>query len=245
MGKLKKTVDLAIIPIESIAFGVRYQPRYEVMDQVGAIIDRILRSNGTPFGPTTFPLIHREPGAHVILNPDTESELRLTERDAILQMKIDTRKTPDIENLAEHYAKFVLDTLRDVAHLSSIVRYGVLFKLQECHSTLQETPAEHFIQPDFKDTRSLSLRFTRRLPVMEALARRDVNDYRNVIYTVKQTEEGEVRFWVDYQEYFKPELSAREWAQRPFIKFVDDGIKYFLEEYQRWLRKLTEKTEAA
>jgi len=245
MHKEEKPAGLVPIPIEGIAFGVRYQPRYEVMDRIGTIVDRILRSRGTPFGSKTFPLIKREPGEHALWNPDTGNELRLTERDAILQMKIDSRKTPDIQNLAEHYVTFVLDTLRDVSNLSLIVRYGVLFRLQECHASLKETPAEHFIQPDFPDTRSLSLRFTRRLPVMEALHRKGVNDYRNIIYTVKQTEEGEVTISVDYQEYFSPELGTKEWSQKPFTKFVGDGIRYFVSEFQNWLKKLTVKAEAA
>jgi len=245
MRKNEKPVGLVAIPIERIAFGIRYQRRYEVMDRVGAIVDRILHSSGTPFGPSKFPYINREPELHVLLNPDTKEELRLTESDAILEMKIDSRKTSDIKTLAEHYAAFVLDALRDIARLSSIVRYGVLFRLQECHSSLQETPAEHFIKPDFQDTRSLSLRFTRRLAVMEALARKNVNDYKNVIYTVKQTEEGKVKIWIDYQEYFSPELNSKEWSQRPFTNFVDHGIEYFLGEFQGWLRTLTKKTEAA
>ena len=245
MRKDEKPVGLVPIPIEGIAFGVRYQPRYEVMDRVGAIVDQTLRSSGTPFGSKTFPLIRREPGEHVLFNPETGNELRLTESDAILQMKIDTRKTSDIETLAGHYTMFILDTLRDVSSLKSIIRYGVLFRLQECRASLQETPAEHFIQPDFHDARSLSLRFTRRLPVMEALARKKVNDYRNIIYTVKQTEEGEVRIWVDYQEYFNPELNDKEWLQKPFTDFVGRGVEYFLSEFQNWLKKLTKKAEAA
>lgn len=245
MRKEEKPASLVPIAVEGIAFGVRNQPRYEVMDHIGIIIDRILRSSGTPFGSSTFPLIMREPGEHVLINRDTENSLRLTESDAILEMKINSRKTSDIQTLAEHFSAFVLDTLRDVAHLSSIIRYGVLFRLQECRSSLRETPAEHFIQQDFKDARSLSLRFTKRLPVLEALVRKNVNDYRNVIYTIKQTEEGEVRIWIDYQEYFEPELNPKEWSEKPFPEFVNRGITYFLGEFQNWLRRLTTKLEAA
>lgn len=245
MSKNKKTIDLAAIPIDRLAFGVRYQPHYEVMDLVGAIIDRILRSSGTPFGSSTFPLITRQPTAHTLLNNETGDTLTLTESDAILQMKIDTRKTSEIETLADHFATFVLDTLRNVAHLKSIIRYGVLFQLQECRASLQESPIEHFIKADFPDTRSMSLRFTRRLPVMEAIAKKNVSDYKNLIYTIKQTEKGEASIWLDYQEIFNPALGASEWSQRPFAQFVNQGIKYFLDEFQSWLRGLMEKTKAA
>ena len=174
-----------------------------------------------------------------------QRELKLDESDAIFEIRVDTRETSDIETLGTHFSTFVLESLRQVAHLSDISRYGVLFRLEECHSALQETPVQHFIQQDFRDARSLSLRFTKRLPVQEALVRKGVDDYRNVIYTVKQTDEGEVRIWVDYQEYFKPELNAKEWAHKPFEDFVRRGIEYLLGDFQNWLSKLSKKQEAA
>lgn len=236
---------LAPIKVERVAFGVRFQPHYEILDHVGSVIDRILRSSGSPFGPSTFPLSQREPGEHRLLNPETKDELKLNESDAILEMRVDTRKTSDIETLGRHFSTFVLEILRQLVHLSDIARYGVVFRLEECHSVLQETPIEHFVQQDFRDARSLSLRFTKRLPVLEALVRKGVNDYRNVIYTVKQTEEVEVRIWVDYQEYFNPELNAKEWAQKPYEDFVSRGIDYLLGDFQNWLSKLFKKQQAA
>jgi hypothetical protein len=245
MSKEQKVSGLTPIPVEQIAFGIRFQPRYEVVDHVGTVIDRILRSTGTPFGPEVFPYSEREAGQHRLINPTTGDQLTLTHSDAVLEMKVDSRKTSDIELLADGYATFVLDGLLEVVKLRDIVRYGVLFKLQECRSAVRETPVEHFLQRDFQDAHSMSLRFTRRLGVEEALIRKGVNDFRNIIYTVKQNEEGEVKIWVDYQEIFEPELDAKEWAQKPFKKFVGRGIDYFLGPFQEWLIKLIEKDEAA
>ena len=73
-------------------------------------------------------------------------QLRLNQSDVILEMRVDTRKTSDIETLGKHFSAFILESLRQVVNLSDIVRYGVLFRLEECHSALQETPIEHFIQ---------------------------------------------------------------------------------------------------
>jgi hypothetical protein len=107
------------------------------------------------------------------------------------------------------------------------------------------SPVEHFLSRDFRDARSVSLRFTRRLPTGEALAKRGVNDYRNVIYTVKQSEDGRVLIWLDYQEYFDPQLSGKEWAERPFGEFVTRRIGYFQGEFRRWLQMLLRPDEAA
>lgn len=43
------------VPATSIAMGIRYEPQWAVSDRKGAVIDRILRSSGTPFGPSVFP----------------------------------------------------------------------------------------------------------------------------------------------------------------------------------------------
>jgi hypothetical protein len=245
MPKEQKIFGLSPIKVERVAFGVRFQPHFEILDHVGSVIDRILRSTGSPFGSSTFPISQREPGEHRLFNPETNDEVKLNQSDAILQMRVDTRKTSDIETLGKYFSTFVLESLRQAVNLADIARYGVLFRLEECHSALQETPIEHFIQQDFRDARSLSLRFTKRLPVLEALVKGGVDDYRNVIYTVKQTEEAEVRIWVDYQEYFKPELNAKEWAQKPYEDFVSRGIEYLLGDFQNWLNKLFKKQEAA
>jgi len=245
MLKEQKIAGLSPINVNRVAFGVRFQPHFEIIDHAGLIVDRILRSDGSPFGPSFFPISERDPGEHRLLNPKTMDQLRLNQSDVILEMGVNTRKTSDIETSGKHFSEFILESLRKVVNLSGIVRYGVLFRLEECHSALQQTPVEHFLRHDFLDARSLSLRFTKRLPVLEALVKKEVDDYRNVIYTVKQTEEGEVTIWVDYQEIFKPELSAKELQQRPYEDFVPRGIEYLLGDFQNWLNKLFKKQEAA
>ncbi len=245
MAQEQKVSDLAIIGIDKVVFGVRYSPRYEIADRVGSIVDRILLTPDSPFGPTTFPLSQRDPDAQNLLNPDTNDSLSLTQSDTILQMHIDTRKIADVRKLADGYSAFILGSINDLVQLKNIVRYGVVFQLKECRSSLSEPPTSYFIPKDFRDTRSMSLRFTRRLPLFEALSRKNVDDYRNVIYTVKQTEEGKVNISVDYQEYFKPALDAKECNNKPFTDFVDRGISYFQGEFQDWLKKLISKPEAA
>lgn len=245
MDREQNISNLAPIAIEQIAFGVRFQPRYELLDSVGKIVDRILRTKGSPFDSNTFPYSSRDASEHRLINPTTGDNLRLTDSDAILEMQLKSRKTSDVKVLAENYSTYILDSLREVIRLQDIIRYGVLFRLEECHSAITVSPVDHFLQNDFKDARSLSLRFTRRLPVLEALARKNVDDYRNVIYTVKQSEDGDVKVWVDYQEIFNPQLDYKEWAKKPFADFVDRGISYFHGEFQTWLKKLIGKHEAA
>ncbi len=233
------------VPINRVAFGVRFEPRYTLLDTLGAVVDRILRSPGTPFGPTVFPLSTRTPNEQALLNEDTGSLLRLSQSDALLSLSLDTRMVADINPIANDFQQFVLENLRQLAKVRNIIRYGVLFELRECKASLALAPIERYVQQDFKDARSLSLRFTRRLPSLEALAKRSVDDFRNVIYTIKESESGEVRILIDYQEYFDPHLSAKEWDKRSFPRFVERGIGYYEGEFQLWLKNFNKEDEAA
>lgn len=233
------------IKIERVIFGVRFQPRYELIDNMGAVIDKVLRTPGTPYGPEIFPLSTREPGEQILLNPDTRDQFQLTERDAILNMHLTNNEIDEVKTSAYQYSKYILTNLREIAKLKDIVRYGVVFQLEECQSKLSESPANYFLKDDFQEIRSLNLNFSRRLAALEALSRKGVDDFRNVIYTIKQTEEGEVTISVDYQEYFKPGLNSDEWLHKPFTDFVDRGISHLQGEFHSWLTKLlTQSTEA-
>ena len=61
------------LPIEKVAFGVRYTPQYRVRDNMGTLIDHILRSD--QFGPETFPQSEAGPHRHTLRNPDNEGRL--------------------------------------------------------------------------------------------------------------------------------------------------------------------------
>lgn len=245
MTKEKNISKLSPVPLDQIAFGIRFSPRYEMLDNLGNVIDRILRSDGSPFNEKVFPYSDRDLRQHSLINPDTNDEIRLTDSDIILQKTIETREMSEVERVAKDYENYILNHINSVVKLKNIIRYGVLFRLDECSNVIKEPPAEHFLKQDFNDVNSLSLRFTRRLPVEEALARRDVDDYRNIIFTVKQTEEGKIQIWVDYQEFYIPLLGNREFNDKPFSKFVSRGIHYFYGEFQNWLTKLIGNNKAA
>jgi hypothetical protein len=63
---------LAPAEIQQLAFGVRYEPQYRVMDRIGTVIDEILRADGTPFGPETFPMTTATPQQYRLLEPETD-----------------------------------------------------------------------------------------------------------------------------------------------------------------------------
>jgi len=229
--------------ITRVSFGVRYEPQFRLMDEVGAVTDAVLRTKGTPFGPDVFTNALSNATERALVNEEG-ALLRLTHTDAILQMPLSTRNMDRIRDLGEDFDRYVLRPLSEIARISGIARYGVLLNFDKVRH-LKDRPTVHYLGKEFPDANSLAMRFTRRLPVDEALFRKDVDDYRNAIYTLNEDNEGSVGMSIDYQEYFRPALDAKVWADKPFDKFINRGIAYFENDFQRWFTELAEVAEVA
>jgi len=229
---------LAPLRIDRVALGIRFQPHFGVADVFGELVDRILRSAETPFDSSRFPLVRSNPTERVLVNEETNETLHLNIRDAILEVNVDTIDLREIERLAVQFSRFVATNLRELAAPAGIERYGCLLKFGECHEALGELPTDHYLSDEFEDARTLQLRFTRRLPCIEARVRKNVDDFRNVIHIVEQDDEGNVNIRADYQEYFKPALCIEDWRAKPFEDFVARGLEYFETGFAEWLRNL-------
>jgi hypothetical protein len=237
---------LAPAEIEQLAFGVRYELQLKLMDKIGAVIDEILRADGTPFGPDTFPLTDANPYQHRLLNNETGTWLLINAQDTILQLPMKTKNESQVDELAGDFQEYVLKPLREIGGVKHIARYGVLFRFTEQEAaSLENPPIKRYLSPEFPNANSLVMHFTRRLPVEEALAMKRVNDFRNAIYSVGQSESGKVQVSIDYQEYFDPLLDAGEWNARPFTAFVERGTEYVHGEFQRWFQKFAAVSEVA
>ena len=127
-------------PITRLSFGVRYEPQYTLRDRMGSVVDAILRTDGTPFGPDKFPLSTADANDQVLLDPEVGNILRMTQQDTILQLPLDTRNLDLIYQFGEDFDRYVLRPLREISKLSSIVRYGVLLNLDNvtgCENLLE------------------------------------------------------------------------------------------------------------
>ena len=232
-------------PIRRLVFGVRYESQFAVFDRMGSVLDSVLRAKGTPFGPDIFPLSQMVPYEYILSDQESGRRLRMTQSDAILEWPVKTGNLKTVQEVADHFEVFVLAPLRNIG-VGGILRYGALLEVKKAAaSSYRNPPINRYLSPEFKNANSLAIRFSKRLSSEEALAKKEVKDFRNVIYTLEQSEEGEVSVSLDYQEYFQPLLDREDWSKRPFSKFVGRGIGYFEGEFQSWLEKLIGVPEVA
>jgi hypothetical protein len=245
-GSIENLNRMAPAEIQQLAFGVRYEPQLKLIDKIGEVFDEILRADGTPFGPETFPLTDANPLQHRLVNTETDSWLLINSQDTILQLLVKTRNESKVDEWARDFQEYVLRPLRKIGGIKNISRYGVLLHFKEEKATsLKNPPVKRYFSPEFPNVNSLAMRFSRRLPVEEALGKKRVDDFRNAIYSVEQSESGQVLVSIDYQEYFQPMLDAGEWDDRPFPAFVDRGTDYVGGEFQRWFEKFAVVAEVA
>ena len=240
-GKMSNDKEIAFISpiaVAGVAFGIRYQPRYRIMDRIGAVSDQILRTPGSPFGPDVFPTSAQRSNGRGLLNQETGDQLWISSHDTVLEMRIGDRSLDKVSALAANFEKYVLSELVK-SGLRDVLRFGFLTRFAECRSYFGELPVPHFLGADATDATSLDLRFTRRLPSLSARVKRDVDDYRNLIYSVQQSQEGEVTVAIDYQEYFQPELDSKEIQKKSFPRFVDEGLSHLRQYFQKWLDRLS------
>lgn len=235
---------LAPAEIQHLVFGVRYDPQFKVMDQIGAVVDEILRADGTPFDPETFPLSEATPQHHRLLNNETDSWLVVSTQDTILQLQVNTKNEGRVNELAQGFQEYVLQPLRKFGGVKNIARYGVMFRFKEVDAySFQNPPIKRFLSPDFPQANGMAMQFNRRLGVEEALVRKSVNDFRNAIYSVRQSEAGKAQVSIDYQRYFDPLLDSTD--SKPFPAFVGQGTEYIHGEFERWFQKFAAPAEVA
>jgi hypothetical protein len=240
-----KPTHLSPVQLSRVAFGVRYEPQWRIIDSIGEVIDTVLRTDGTPFGPEVFPTSQSESSGHVLLNGETHNVLRIDQQEVVLEWTFDTRNLDEVSELAAQFQKLVIEPLRDEAGLANIVRYGMLFR-PERQTSPKNPPLQKYLSSEFAaaSLTSLAMRFTRRIASEEAMWRKGVEDYRNLIYTAEESEKGEVQLTLDYQEIFKPMLDGDDWGKHPFTRFVTQALQYFEQDGAKWLKQFSDSPAA-
>jgi hypothetical protein len=232
------------VPLKSVAMGVRYQAQFRVRDYMGTLTDAVLRAAGSPFTPTVFPYSEATPAGQNLYDPETANTLRIDQQDTLLEFRVDTDDLIRISELGKQFQTFILEPLHKICGVSQIMRYGVLVKFDEKKIVGLQYPSVRYKDPDLPVPKDFGLRFSHRLPTSEGYFRKNVSDYRNLIYSLVENSEHQISLSLDYQEYFSPMLESSEWNSHSFSTFIEEAILYHKTTFANWVQKLR-KTERA
>lgn len=236
--------------LTNIAIGMRFGPSFSVCDDFGKIADQLLYVDDSFFNKKLFPNIVTLPFQIRLENPKTGDYLSLSQTDLILNCNFDdTIVKPDLEinpkikidklgDINEGFKK-LLDGLRDY-DFDRIQRIGYVNRYIFNVEGLTKVVTDTIIGKTIDGVSDIALRFSKRYPVADALSKKNINNYHNVIYTIeKKPSKEELGISLDYQEFYEPNLSGTNNIN--FNGFVSMMENYNKETFPKWLSKLGEK----
>lgn len=74
--------------LQGLVFGIRVTNSFYLEDKLGAIVDELLYSKDSAFGPSMFPTVQESNSAKMLYNEKTGDKLTLTHSDFILEYTI-------------------------------------------------------------------------------------------------------------------------------------------------------------
>lgn len=218
-----------------MAMGIRFRANFSVEDQIGKMVDYLLYSRNAFFNPTVFPVVKSGVGNKMLYNEETKDSLRIDNSNIILEINYDNTFTAaDNHVLQQKFKADVIDGIMRVFNIKEIIRIGYIqryiFKMEEL--------ATRFVNKTIGKTlggiNDINLSFSKRLPVAEALIKKDVNDYDNAIFNViKKANLDEIFMSIDYQRYYDPFLESSD--QIEFDKFISKANGFKQKEFIGWL----------
>jgi hypothetical protein len=210
------------VQLKRVAFGIRFSNQFGLEDALGAVVDEILASPS--FGPERFETTLYTPESRQLMSANNQETIELTRADAIFQTT-KGHDSHDLLKLAEEFAATVWGAVcKRAPRIPSIIRYGSLvsFPLPE-----NWNPIQSILGAEPTETSEFDLRYVRRLLAEGALAKQDVNDFRNAIFLI-QTRRSKTSALIDFQHVFEPALNSEKARKdQPFVRFVEKALAYY------------------
>lgn len=196
------------LKLNDLLFGIRFQRRWHILDITGDIIDNILRSKKSPFGDNYFIKVGEQYLGKELIHPDTECSFKINIDDLIFKHVLDEKneilKGKNIKWFLKSIEEYIIPELIVSYDFKQIMRIGVVYYHYIPKKDVSMELADQIAGSLAGETTKFDLDLHKKIAVEEALAKKGVSDYRNIIHFVKSKNEETYEIGVDYQYYFKP-----------------------------------------
>jgi hypothetical protein len=220
-----------------MAVGIRYRPNFSLEDALGRIVDDILYSKESFFNSSVFPKVRHGVNEKVLLNEDTDDSLRINNSDTILEIQFGgTFSQGDLDKIVQAFDRQVVTGVLKDFKVREIGRVGLIKRYVITMEDLARTFVDKTIGRTLEGVNDINLRFSKKLPVSEALVKQGVNDHNNVIFNIiKKSDREEIFISVDFQRYYSPLLSTA--ADIKFSGFVGEARSFTSRKCVPWLNE--------
>ncbi len=231
-----------------IIIGIRFGPSFAIRDNFGEITDRILYRKKSFFNEKMFPIVLNTSAETRLESATTGDSLFISSTDLVLAcnlvnpiVNLESKFNPIIEldtldELNKNFEKEIIQSLMKEFKFTRIRRIGYISKYIFNVGEL----ADKFIKKTIGDTiggiDDINLRFSKKYPTPQAIIKKNINDYHNVIFSaIKKANKKEIFISIDYQAYYDPALESITGMKFP--DFVTSMKKYNSDSFLQWLNR--------
>jgi len=231
-----------------VIIGIRFGPSFSIRDDFGSITDKILYRKDSFFNEKMFPIILTNPAEIRLQGEGTGDNLIVNSTDVILtcnldnpDVSLDSKLSPKIklDTLAElnkNFEKEIIQGIMKEFKFSRISRIGYIHRYIFNIAELSKKFTKKTIGDTIGGISDINLRFSKKYPTPQAMAKKGVNDYHSVIFNViKKADENEIFISIDYQAYYDPALESVK--DMKFSDFLASMERYNSDTFLQWLNK--------
>ena len=226
--------------ITDITIGIRFQRSFRIQDILGAITDKLLYDESSPLDTDYFPKRNQNISEMILLN-EKKSYLRVNTDDIVFKHVISKNFDQEFKFI-EKYLKYIKKLLGKY-NIINITRIGIIYNHEiENDQSKFINAIETITNNDIHDVNDFSFSFSKKLPVIGGVVKKDVNDYKNVVYLFRKISGKNLVLGLDFQKYFDPPLENLE--DNLCEKFLNDSKQYLLDTfYTNFLNTYTNEKE--
>ncbi len=215
-------------------FGIRVSKSFYLEDKLGAIVDELLYTKDSAFGPSMFPTVQEGNGAKILYNEKSGDKLTLTHSDFIFEYTIQKDFDLEFKKYLEAYKNLITKQVFKNFDVHNVARFGFIIKAElEKNDSITNSVYEIIKQnhngftPD-----SYSLRFNVKEKKPIKIKEVVTQDFDNTIVTYdKPNEDSPLMFSVDYQKYYRPELNSISESTISFEDFCKSSYDKYKKSY--------------
>lgn len=223
--------------LSGLSIGMRFRSNYGLDDKIGEILDNILFSKKTYFNPDVFPYTSKGPGDNKLYNLETKDYLQITSNDIILDINFSEYNgfaKDQMNEIISEYESSILKSIKDIYAVKDIFRLGIIKKHLFNNDQFNKKVFTSNMIDDVSGVDEYSISFQKRMPKIESLTNKEINDYRNAIFNAKKKPGSDgLIVTIDYQNYFDPTIT--DISDLEYRTFISDADKYYNSSFKNWV----------
>lgn len=215
--------------VKKISIGIRYRRSFRIPELAGEITDFIL-GDESPFGSNFFTEVGAMDKSGKILLSENGSSLSIDLDSLILNLIVDDDIKTTILKINNNYYPYLVKLLKKF-RIENFNRLGMVFEHQLDNGAVINKIVKTITKEEIDAPDNLQLRFSKKIPKIEALVKKEIIDYGNIICTYNKNLDG-LNIKLDYQIYFSPEIASISDVE--FEKIFLSSQKYLEDKFYKW-----------